>query len=183
MQRPTNTRDNVHEFIVRLKQEIDASPGSFLSETKDLLASDYELMGRFIQIYCCADLNARRVIDALRHAAFGPSARNGSVLQDSQVFPKLNEVAAMLFESDLREGLAKAARNVELHRVHRHNFAHWAARRVSGHEVFVLFTKNAKEAERRDRIAQSPDEIKYALVPIGGFSEELPNLAGHAEYL
>ena len=145
--------------------------------------ADFALMGKLIQLYCYADLNARRIIDALRHAAFGPQARCASRLQDAQVVPKLVEIAAELWESNLKEGILKAANTVELHRSHRHNFAHWAARRVGSEEALVLFTKNAREAERRDGDPLGSDLLKYAIVPLGSFAEELKKLEGHAQYL
>ncbi|WP_133170145.1 hypothetical protein [Kumtagia ephedrae] len=169
--------------ITEIKKRFEADPGKFLAGTTDLRDSDFALMGKLIQLYCYADLNARRIIDALRHAAVGPEARYASRLQDAQVFPKLREAASELWESNLKEGLLKASDTVEMHRIHRHNFAHWAARRVGSEEALVLFTKNAREAERRDGTPQSPDELKYAIVPLAGFPEEVKKLEGHAKYL
>ncbi len=175
--------ERMQAHIIDIKTRFDADPDAFLSATTDLRDSDFALMGKLIQLYCYADLNARRIIDALRHAAFGAEARYASRLQDAQVFPKLREITAELWESNIREGILKAADNMEMHRVHRHNFAHWAARRVGSEEALVLFTKNAREAERRDGEPQQPDELKYAIVPLGIFVEEVQKLEGHAQYL
>lgn len=169
--------------ITDIKTRFDADPDAFLASTIDLRDADFALMGKVIQLYCYADLNARRIIDALRHAAQGPRARNASRLQDAQVFPKLREIAAELWESNLKEGILKAADTVEMHRIHRHNFAHWAARRVGSEEALVLFTKNAREAERRDGDPPEPDQLKYAMVSLNGFAEEVTKLEGHAQYL
>ncbi|MCW3476297.1 hypothetical protein [Limobrevibacterium gyesilva] len=166
-----------------IRQRIDANPEALLANTESLQEGDFALLGKLIQTYCFADLNARRIVDALRHAMIGPEARYASRLQDAQVFPKLKEIVAELPTWNIKEGLLKAADTVELHRIHRHNFAHWAARRVKGHNVLIIFTKNAKESERRDGQAQSLDELKYGLVPLAPLSDELKKLEGHGEYL
>src|SRR3546814_4982222 len=93
---------------LQIKKRLEADPDAFLAETLDLQEADYSLMGKLIQLYCYADLNARRIIDLLQHAAFGPEARNASRLRDAQVFPKLREIAGYLWASDLKEGLLKA---------------------------------------------------------------------------
>lgn len=175
--------DGLREPLERIKSRIDADKNSLLMGTVNLRSSDYELLGKLIQLYCYADLNARRLIDLLRHAAIGPEARYAGRLQDAQVFPKLYEAASLLWDSELKDGLLKACGTIEMHRVHRHNFAHWAARRIRNEDVLILFTKNAREAERRDGAPQTPDELKYALVPLAGFPEELEKLEGHANYL
>ncbi|WP_066782304.1 hypothetical protein [Sphingomonas sp. CCH5-D11] len=175
--------ESLRAKITEIKTRFDADPDAFLASTTNLRDADFALMGKLIQLYCYADLNARRIIDALRHAAHGPGARNASRLQDAQVFPKLREIVAELWESNLKEGVLKAADTVEMHRLHRHNFAHWAARRVGSEEALVLFTKNAREAERRDGDPQDPDQLKYGIVPLDGFAEELVKLEGHADYL
>ena len=123
--------DQPYAQIIEIKKRFDADPDGFLAATTDLCEVDFALMGKLIQLYCYADLNARRIIDSLRHAMFGPEARCASRLQDAQVFPKLREVVSELWDSNLKEGVLKAVDTVEMHRIHRHNFAHWAARRVA----------------------------------------------------
>lgn len=169
--------------IKQVEERLEADPEGFLVNTMDLRQSDFVLIGRLIQLYCFADLNARRIIDTLRHAAFGAETRNASRLQDAQVFPKLREIVTELWESNLKDGLFRAADTIELHRTLRHSFAHWAARRITNEDALILFTKNAREAERRDGDPQDPDELKYAIVPIAGLLEEVHKLDGHAKYL
>jgi hypothetical protein len=88
-----------------------------------------------------------------------------------------------VWDGDLKEGLLKAAATVEMHRIHRHNFAHWIARRVTGENALVMFTMNAREAERRDGVAQEPKEAKYGILPLDGFDEEVRKLQDHTNYL
>lgn len=177
-------RDDYASEIARIKERIDSDPdpNALFKATENLREEDFTLLGKFIQAYCVADLHARRVVDALRHAALGANERFASRLQDAQVFSKLFEIAAKLPPSDIKDGLIKAAQTVELHRIHRHNFAHWAVRRVVGHNVLIMFTKNARESERRDGEVLQPDELKYGLVPIEPLIEELDKLEGHAKY-
>lgn len=177
------TPEALREHVTIIKTRFDADPDGFLRATRPLRQSDFVLIGKLIQLYCYADLNARRIIDALPNAAIGPEARYASRLRDAQVFPKLREIIEQLCESNLREGVLKAADTVEMHRIHRHNFAHWAARRVDTEDALVLFTKNAREAERRDGEPQDPEELKYGIVPLAGFPKEIQKLEGHAEYL
>ena len=177
------TTEELVAQITTLKDQLECDPDAFLRATIDLTDADMLVMGKFIQLYCYGDLNARRIIDALRLAAIGPNAMNASRLQDAQVFPKLREAADLLWDSNLKEGLHKAAETIELHRTHRHTFAHWAARRIPGHDALIVFSKNAREAERRDGIAPQPTEMKYGIVPMEGFKSELPKLEGHTLYL
>jgi hypothetical protein len=178
-----NNTEQLLQNIIVIKKRLEANPDIFLTTTIDLRQSDFFLIGQLIQLYCFADLNARRIIDTLRHAAFGAEARNASRLQDAQVFPKLREIVAELWDSNLKEGLRKAADTIEMHRTLRHTFAHWAARRIENEDALVLFTKNAREAERRDGDPQHPDELKYAIVPLASFPEEIRKLDGHTKYL
>ncbi|WP_146121012.1 hypothetical protein [Achromobacter sp. MYb9] len=166
-----------------IKTRLDAAPLDVLAESSNVSPADCELMGRFIQQYCFADLNARRIIDLLQHAALGECARNAGNLRDAQVFQKLRDVASSLWASDLKDGLFRASETIEMHRVHRHNFAHWAARRVRGEDALILFTLNATEARRRTGSPPESGELVYALVSTIGLREELDKLVGHTEYL
>lgn len=177
------TTEQLAAQTAAIKAAVDANPEGFMAGTTDLREADFALIGKVIQLYCFADLNARRIIDALRHAALGADERIASRLKDAQVFPKLREAADHLPPSNMRDGILRAAETVEMHRVHRHNFAHWAARRVREADALVIFTKNAREAERRDGEAQTPEELKYAIVPLASFPGELVKLAGHTDYL
>lgn len=170
--------------LVRLQAKIDANPEAFLSTTDNLRTQDLALIGKLIQLYCYSDLNARRVIDAVRHATLPSAKRNASGVPEADVFPELRKAAGLLPDGNLmREGLIHAAATIEMHRVHRHNFAHWAARKVAKEEVLILFSKNAPEVARRKETPPGPDELKYALVPIEPWSVELDKLAAHTNYL
>lgn len=169
--------------LASLKSGLEADPEKFLRDTKDLQSSDLLLIGKIIQLYCFADLNARRIIDGLRLAAIGPHAATASTLVEADVLPHLKKAADLLWESNLKKGLYKAADSIEINRSHRHLFAHWSARRVAGQNVLILFTKNATEAKRRDGITPEHNQMKFGMVPLDAFAVELPILEAHTEYL
>ncbi|MGE7416179.1 hypothetical protein [Methylobacterium tarhaniae] len=178
------TQEDLNAKVAEIKQKVDVDPEKFLISTVNLTDADCALMGKLIQLYCFADLNARRIIDALRDASMGPEKRNASLLQDAQVFPKLREtIAEVLPDGNDKEGIIKAADTIEMHRIHRHTFAHWAARRVPGEEALILYTKNAREAERRDGKPLGTNYLKYAIVSLLTFDEEIKKLAGHGDYI
>lgn len=169
--------------ITDVKAQLEADPDEFLRTTQDLRDEDMLLMGKIIQLYCFADLNARRIIDSLRLAAIGPAARTASRLVEADVLPHLRKAADLLWDSNMKEGLHKAADSIEINRSHRHLFAHWSARRVPTHNVLILFSKNATEAKRRDGVPQEPNELKFGMVPLDAFVIEMPVLEAHTKYL
>lgn len=166
-----------------LKLEIDLSPEDYLDKTEPLRDSDLTLMGKIIQSYCFADLNARRIIDIIRLAEGGPGKQNGGRIADSQVFEKLLEVAKLLEPAQVKDGIIKAVNTIAMHVNQRHTFAHWAARRLIGRDVLILLTYNAREAEKRDGKKNGPGEMKYALAPLGPIVAELTKIERHGEYL
>jgi len=91
---------------------------------------------------------ARRTIDGLREAAFGPQARNGSMLQDAQVFPKLRNAAELLSNGKFKDDLTRAADIFMMHHQQRHNFAHWTVRRGQSEDAMKILSKNAREVRR-----------------------------------
>ena len=176
--------DAVQRDIAAVTRLIEENPGQALALSQDPWDEDFALIGKLIQTYCFADVNARRIIDSLRHASIGPEARNASRLPDGQVFPYLGKaVDETLPEGSLRDGLLRAAGTVDMHRIHRHNFAHWAVRRIAKYDMFIMFSKNAREAERRDGEPPEGNELKYGLVPLPELRAELSKLVGHSEYL
>lgn len=175
--------DETAEILATLKANFDSDDNAFIDQTEPLTQSDLAMIGSIIQLYCYADFNARRIVNALRHAATG-EPKSVSRLQDAQVFPALEKlVRDHLWDSDMKNGLLKAAATVEMHRMHRHNFAHWATRRIKGANALIMFTKNAKEAERRDGQTQEAGAAKYGILSLDRFPEEIRKLEGHTNYL
>jgi hypothetical protein len=129
-------------------------------------------------------LNARRIIDTLRHAAIGPQGQNAGVIQDAQVYEKLIEAAKLLPETtDMRRDLIKAATTLQMHQMHRHHFAHWATRRIRGHDALFMMTYKAQEMEKRLGKRSEPYETIYALLSLPPLRAEMDKLKGHSEWL
>ena len=89
----TDTTERLRVQIAAIKTWFHAKPDAVLTSTTDLRETDFAVMGKLIQLYYYVDLNARRIIDALRHAALGPEARYASRLEDAQG-SKLREIAS-----------------------------------------------------------------------------------------
>jgi hypothetical protein len=173
--------DEIRAILHSIGAEFEADPHTFIASTSNLTSDDHELVGRLIQLYCFADYNARRVIDTVREAAKGPEARNGSRLAEPDFFDHLEQVAQMLPEGNVKEVLSGAAAILNLHRDNRHHFAHWAARRLNGRDVLILFSKNYQQGKKRTGDS-GPDayETVYGLVPMPEFRRELDKLDHHA---
>lgn len=171
------------DLLVALKEAIDGDEKSFINQTSDLKTSDVLMIGTVIQLYCYADFSGRRIVDVLRHSALG-EPRSASRLQDAQVFPMLiGLVNSHVPEGNVKRGLLIAAEIVEMHRSHRHNFAHWIVRRIKGENALIMFTMNAKEAQRRDGVDLDPQTAKYGILHLDGFDAEVGKLKEHTNYL
>lgn len=66
-------------------------------------------------------------------------------------------------------------------------FAHWAGRRIPGHDVLIFFTasmdKHKVPVDAMMFEASDDANIKYGLMPISNLIEEQGKLKGHAKYL
>jgi hypothetical protein len=174
--------EEAEALILSIKRKLDAAhPTDFMALTDDLRRVDFTLIGKLIQTYCFADLNARRVIDDIRGLTGG--VQNGAHLNDTDVLIHLKVVASTLPSWGCRDGLIKAATTIEMHRTLRHCFAHWAVRRIKQHDVFIVMTKNGPEAKRRDGIEICADEFKYGLVPLEPMKAEMEKLVTDAKYI
>lgn len=163
--------------------EILADERKFLLATRALREQELALMGRVIQTYCYGDLNARRIIDAVRGAALGPAYRNAGKLQDAQVFPKLKEAVADLPAKFHPDGIIRAADIMELHRGSRHLFAHWAARRAPDRDVLILYSKNEKEAAKGGADPLQHGQVRFGLMHLAPMAAELRKMEEHGEWL
>jgi len=180
---PASDTDQIEQTLERIRNALDGGASAYLDHTDPLQPADFKLMGLLIQNYCYADLNARRVIDAIRHAALGPDQRNAGALQDKQVFEELRKAVARLPASPLKDGLDKAGETIAMHLQMRHIFAHWAGRRVRSHDALVLFTKNSREAEKKSGLSPSPEHLVWVVVPLAPLRIEIEKLEGHGRYM
>lgn len=175
--------ENSQDIINRIKATFDRDPEQLFANTEYLTDREFLLIGKIIQLYCTADLNMRRIIDVIRHAALGPENRNGSLLQDAQVIPKLLDACELLPDSQTKEGILKAAESLKVHRDRRHDFAHAVARRVKGEQALILFSKKANEAMRRTQLPLAPDDLSYVVLPQKELEIQMRLLHGHTSYL
>lgn len=167
----------------RLRDAFETDVDAFLNLTTKLRRSDLHLIGTVVQLYSYADFNARRIVAALDYAA-AESPREPSRLGDGKVFPTLGALASQhLPDGKWRDGILVAQRTFEMHRDHRHDFAHWATRRIKGADALVIFTMNANAAEKRSGVPLPAQEARYGIVTLPGLRTEVRKLAGHTNYL
>lgn len=176
-------RDAELARMERLRDAFEADTDVFLNLTIKLRRADLHLIGKVVQLYSYADFNARRIVSALEHASTGdPRAVSG--LQDWEVLRDLKALARQhLPDGNLRDGILKAHGTLLMHRDHRHDFAHWATRRVKGADALVMFTMNAKSAEKRAGTPLGAQQSRFGILPLAGFRAEVRKLEGHANFL
>lgn len=164
------------------------SLGHLVNDTHPLSNHDYELIGKFVQAYCVADLEIRRVINCLTHIRTGKPTTFAFKLNDKDALDHLISCAdSCIWNLELGSGIRKAAEIFVQHRHLRHIFAHWAGRRIPGHDVFIFFTSSLgaqKPPKGAVKIEEQEDaNIQYAVVPIPHLVQEQVKLEGHAQYL
>ncbi|MGQ3170525.1 MAG: hypothetical protein ACT6RZ_08880 [Methylophilus sp.] len=164
------------------------SLGHTMNDTHPLSGHDYELIGKFIQTYCVADLEARRVINCLTQIRLGEPTTFALKLNDKDALAHLIACAdTCVWNIDLAEGIRKAAQTFVQHRHLRHMFAHWAGRRVPDHNSFIFFTASLGKQKLPQGAVMFEENDKanmqYGVMPISNLLEEQKKLEGHAQYL
>lgn len=160
------------------------SADNWLENTDVLSQKDFSLIGRFIQIYCIADFNARRVIDVMREIRTGQKDNFASTLNEVDVLLHLRRSGEMwMGREDVREALTNLVNLLEMHRQFRHYFAHWVVRRVKGVDVFLILTKSAENPSKRGGIRQDVDKATYAVFMADTLRDEMVKLIEQGEFL
>lgn len=160
------------------------SSEDLLAETSPLEEEDFTLIGKFIQIYCYSDLNARRIIDTVRFARTGREEEFASKLNEIDVLDHLKRcVEPWVGPEHMADGIRKAAATLEMHRIMRNSFAHWAMRRTGDGNGYIMFTMQAGEVKKRGQDPHGRDEATWGLVLCRHVLEETEKLNGHGEYL
>lgn len=179
----TRSFDEQLEVLQRFAAGQTTDP-NWLMKTELPRDSDFAFIGKFVQVYCSADLNARATINAMRFITKAEVADFAGSLNDTDVILHLNVCASEWTGAPhIAEGIRKAASTLEMHRIHRHGFAHWVVRKVAGRDALVILTKNAKEAIRRDNSPQDREEAKFGIMQLNPLRHELDKLMGHSDYL
>lgn len=159
-----------------------------LNDTAPLERDDYFRIGIFIQTYCFADLEARRIINLLEQIQSGEPTSYASKLNDKDTIEHLRRHAAdCVWNKDVSEGLSKAAEILGMHRTIRHMFAHWSGRRIPGHDAYIFFTANLASQKIPDGAPRFEDHeeanMQYGLMPVSHLEQELEKLKGHVQYM
>ena len=176
-------REDGWEVINRIRAKFEADPDGFIDETTEPTYRQLALVGKVIQLYAYADFCARRIIDCIKEAAEGERGRNGSNLTEKQVLEHLRSAAELLKDCQLKEGLLRAARTLEMHRGNRHTLAHYAVRNIPGEHALLVLNKYAREHEKRSGTRPDSFEAGYGIVPLGPLARELKKLDGHTHML
>lgn len=168
-------------------EAIYTSIKSVQGDTEPLQDEDYLLLGRFIQAFCVADFEARRVLVAMQ-AIVGKKSVEIRKLPDKTVIEHLASSAKTWpGQSEIGEGVAKVAATLDMHHQIRHTFAHWAGRRVKGHDalMFLSTSLNHKPPVGGHYVGPGdPDaDSEFRIMEKVHIREELPKLMGHASYL
>ena len=159
-----------------------------ISDARPLSEHDYKLIGKFIQTYCIADLEARRVINCLNHIRLGEPTKLALKLNDKDVLDHLIICAnCCTWNLDLAKGIRRAAEIFVQHRQLRHLFAHWAGRRVPDHGAYIFFTTSFdKQKAPKDAIIFEEKDganIQYCIIQVSSLVKEQIKLQEHAQYL
>ena len=171
------------EALGKLHARLAASE-DLIAATGSLAEADFNLIGKFIQVYCFSDLNARRIIDIVRFARTGSAEEFASSLNETDVLLHLKRCATPWIGPDhIGDGIRRAAATLEMHRVMRNSFAHWAMRRTDDGAGYVMLSMNAVEVKRRGQGPNAADEATWGLVLREHVLEEMEKLNGHGEYL
>lgn len=159
---------------------------NFVSDTMRLSHDDYALIGRFIQAYCVADFEARRVISAMRDIS-GATGLDAAQLSDKDTITHLSLCAkAWKVGENVAEGASKAADILSLHHDIRHTFSHFAGRRMRSDDIFVFLSTSKRHNKLKHGIEVDSDtdgDAYVRVMPVNSVQEELAKLEGHGQYL
>ena len=112
--------------LKRLREELLVENDWISKSTCLPTDADFALMGKFIQLYCYAEFNARRLADALSTKITGLRAINYYRLNDTDLLIHLRKLASRdIWNPDMKSKILMAVDILEMHRTHRHSFAHW----------------------------------------------------------
>lgn len=159
-----------------------------LNDTAPLEGDDYFKIGLFIQTYCFADFEARRIINLLAQIQSGEPSSYALKLNDKDTIEHLKRHAAgCVWNEDVSEGLSKAAEILAGHRMIRHTFAHWSGRRIPDHDAYIFFTANLAGQKIPDDATKFEEHeeanTQYAVMPVSQLEQELEKLKGHVQYM
>lgn len=119
-----------------------------LSKIEPLTMDDAALIGCLIQTYNFIEYNLRRSIEVFSHAKLIKRPR-GNPHSSNLIELVKTGVLATNQDTSSMDTICKTLDDIELHRDIRNHFAHWAAKRIKGHDALYLMSLDHKDATRR----------------------------------
>lgn len=161
--------------LIRISRRIK---GAELEHTERLRPTDLQWMAELIQLYNHIEFNLRRCIEVFTLA--------GMIEQSDKKTPMggLSRIALTGIRQ-LEDGAFWEARikEIELHRDMRNLFAHWAARRITGEDAYLILTKNPQESNKRLGRSIDHDHSTHGIVLIKDLKWLVAHISQHDRLL
>lgn len=137
-----------HAESLKYIQTLDAELGDdALSKLEPLTYGDAALIGHLIQSFNFLEYNLRRSIEIFAHAGLIAAVKNPHSSKLAEIVKA--GVAAMDLDVETAGVICQTLDDIELHRDIRNHLAHWAAKRIKGHDALYLMSLDHKDAIRR----------------------------------
>lgn len=133
------------EYIKSIEAFLGQDP---LTKTEPLNAGDAALIGHLIQAFNFIEYNLRRAIEVFSHAGLIPRPRKNPRPPELVKLVKAG-VAKLNQDAEAADIICKTLDDIEMHRDIRNHLAHWAAKRIKGHDALYLLSLDAMDATRR----------------------------------
>lgn len=133
------------KYIENLDAHLGRDP---LSKLEPLTGADAELIGYLLQSFNFLEFNLRRSIEIFVHARLIEASKKNPHSSELALTVKTG-VAAMGLDADKASVICQKLDDIELHRDIRNHLAHWAAKRIKGHDALYLMSFDQKDAIRK----------------------------------
>jgi hypothetical protein len=140
------TREESNKYIESLKAHMEEDA---LSKIEPLNMEDVAIIGCLIQTYNFIEYNLRRSIEIFAHTGLITRPKKKNPHSSELVELVKSGVGAIAQDADSKEIICKTLDDIELHRDIRNHFAHWAAKRIKGHDALYLMSLDHMDATRR----------------------------------
>lgn len=138
-----------HAESLKYIQTIDAElGGNALAKLEPLTGADAALIGQLIQSFNFLEYNLRRSIEIFNHAGLTKYGKKNPHSSELAQIVKAG-VTAMGIDDATAGVICQTLDDIELHRDTRNHLAHWAAKRIKGHDALYLMSMDQKDAIRR----------------------------------
>lgn len=138
-----------HTESLKYIQSLDADlGGDALSKLEPLTGADAALIGQLIQSFNFLEFNLRRSIEIFSHAGLITASKKNRHSSELAQTVKTG-VMAMGLDVATANVICQTLDDIELHRDIRNHLAHWAAKRIKGHDALYLMSLDQKDAIRR----------------------------------